>query len=526
MKLKIALGTFVAFGAWLLAQALQSAPPLSGYFPSGPLLYVEARDFTVLLRDWSASAEKRLWLGSDNYSVFSRTRLFTRLADAQNEYAAAAGLPPDMSLVNSLAGADSAVGIYDIGKLEFLYITRLASARAVETALWKTRTSYESRRAAGQAYYVRVDHPSKRVAAFASVNGLLLLATREDLLAGALTLIASQPGRAMKDEPFFTQATKEAKAQGEIRMVMNLPALLETPHFRSYWIQRNTAMLKQYSAGIADIFREAAQIREERVMLRADPATPAVASESAVAQIVAYVPNAAGLYRAWASPTSADAADLVYQKIYSPSAGIAPASQQAPGAAPSDDKSGSEADLETRIDQQPLDLGDRNQPYIDLRAKLDNVKLDAMLEIQSSRTLPDGVFVVNPRAVVLLAAADWDPNVIRTAFSLSRGRVLILADNKQMLDAIAQKLTAQPLPQAAASYSATFRLTQELAPYTKMMRLIDHSQAPEADGTDPRFFSQNVASLGRAMGRMETAGIVVHDTGATVPQTIVYKLTR
>ena len=149
-----------------------------------------------------------------------------------------------------------------------------------------------------------------------------------------------------------------------------------------------------------------------------------------------------------------------------------------------------------------------------------------MLEVQSSRTLPDGVFVVNPRAVVLLAAADWDPNAIRAEFSLARGRVLILADNKAMLDAITQKLTAQPVQQAAASYSATFRLTQELAPYTKMMRLIDHSQAPEADGAGPQFFSQNVASLGRTMGRMETASIAAHDTGATVPQTIVYKLTR
>ena len=526
MKLKIAIGTLFGVGAWLLAQSLQSTPPLSIYFPSGPLLYVQARDFTGLLRDWNASAEKRLWLGSDNYSVFSRTRLFMRLADAQNEYATAAGLPPDMSFVNSLAGDESALGIYDIGKLEFLYVTRLAGARAVETALWKTRSSYESRATAGQAYYVRVDPPSKRVAAFAAVNGLLLLATREDLLAGALTLIAKQPSRAMKDERFFTQATEAVKAQGEIRIVMNLPALLETPSFRSYWIQRNTSTLKQYSAAVADIFREAGQIREERVFFRTAATVPAAAAESAVAQIVAYVPDAAGLYRAWAAPTSDQAADLVYQKIYGPAAGLGPSSDRAPEASMTNDKSGTEADLETRIDQQPLDLGSPNQPYLDLRAKLDRIKLDAMLEVQSSRTLADGVFVVNPRAVVLLAAAQWDLNAIRTEFSLTRGRVLILADNKQTLDAITQKLTMQPVPQSAASYLASFRLTQELAPYTKMMRLIDHSHGSEAGSNGPQFFSQNLAGLGRVMGRVETATIVVHDNGATVPQTIVYKFAK
>ena len=69
-------------------------------------------------------------------------------------------------------------------------------------------------------------------------------------------------------------------------------------------------------------------------------------------------------------------------------------------------------------------------------------------------------------------------------------------------------------------------MTRPYYRFTKMMRLIDHSQAPETDPQDPQFFSQNVASLGRTMGRVETASIVVHDTGATVPQTVTYKLSK
>jgi hypothetical protein len=102
----------------------------------------------------------------------------------------------------------------------------------------------------------------------------------------------------------------------------------------------------------------------------------------------------------------------------------------------------------------------------------------------------------------------------------------VLADNKPMLDAIVQKLTAPPVPELAASYAASFRLGQELAPYTKMMRLIDHSHAPEGNSQEPQFFSQNVASLGRTMGRVESASITVHDNGTTVPQTVIYKLTK
>jgi hypothetical protein len=526
MKMKLAIAIVLVLGAWLIAQTVQTATPLAGYFPAGPMLYVEARDFSALLKDWGGSPEKRLWLRSDNYSVFSRTRLFTRLTEAQGEYETAAGLPADMSLVNSIAGTESAIAIYDIGKLEFLYVSRLASARAVETALWKTRTSYESRNAAGQPYYVRIDRASKRVAAFASVDGLLLLATREDLIAGALTLIAKQPGRALTQDRFFDQATKAAKGQGEIRMVMNMPSLLTSPQFRSYWIQRNTSTLKQYSAGIADLFRDAGQIREERVLLRSEPRESMASAETAVSRILAYVPNDAGLYRAWASPSTTDAADLVYRKIYSPAAGAPPPSEIAPDAASPDQIAGTETDLETRIDQAPLNVGDRNKEYNDLRVNLAKMKIDAMVEMQSSRTLPDGVFVVNPRAVILLAASDWDANAIRTEFSLAQGRVLVLADNKPMLDAIAQRLTAPPVPQLAASYAASFRLGQELTPYTKMMRLIDHSHLPEGTSQEPQFFSQNVASLGRTLSRVESASITVHDNGATVPQTVLYKFTK
>jgi hypothetical protein len=83
-------------------------------------VYVEARDLSVLLRDWNTSQEKRLWLASSNYEVFSRTRLFMRLGEAQQQFAETAGFAPDMSLVNSIAGGQSAAAVYDIGELEFL----------------------------------------------------------------------------------------------------------------------------------------------------------------------------------------------------------------------------------------------------------------------------------------------------------------------------------------------------------------------------------------------------------------------
>jgi hypothetical protein len=97
-----------------------------------------------------------------------------------------------------------------------------------------------------------------------------------------------------------------------------------------------------------------------------------------------------------------------------------------------------------------------------------------------------------------------------------------------MLDAVVAKLSAAPSGQGAA-YTASFMWNTQLAPYTKMMRLLDNSRGTEsAEGTqrEPWLFSENVASLGRTLNRVQTASIVVHDTGGAVPQTVIYRLTR
>src|SRR5262249_38613895 len=155
--------------------------------------------------------------------------------------------------------------LYDIGKLEFVYVTRLPAAKAMENALWRTRGTYEPREAAGTPFYVRVDPESKRVVAFAARDDYLLLATREDLLAAALTLAARPGGPSVASEGWFTQAVSRAPAASpDLRLVARLDVLVKEPHFRSYWVQANVTELGQYASLVADLTRTPTEIREER----------------------------------------------------------------------------------------------------------------------------------------------------------------------------------------------------------------------------------------------------------------------
>ena len=247
-------------------------PPLAGLVPRGAVLYLEAKDFQSLLEEWSASPGKKEWLKSSDESVFSRSALFLRLQKEQQHFAAAAGIPPDMKFLSEAAGKESALGIYDIGKIEILYVTRLESARAMQSALWEARTKFDSRNAAGVPFFVHTDAESGRTVAFAVTDEYLVLATREDLVASTLALISGGAGQPIAGEQWFSTAVGAASSAshlpGDLRMVLNLEKVVATPQFRTYWIGRNVTELKQYSAGLSDLYRSGAEYREERILLR------------------------------------------------------------------------------------------------------------------------------------------------------------------------------------------------------------------------------------------------------------------
>jgi hypothetical protein len=549
MRIK-AIAAALSLAALSALAVIQTSAPqaasLAGLLPAQALLVLEAKDFSALVRDWNGSAEKELWLKSDNFQVFSRSRLLLRLGDVQDQFAATAGFDADMALVQAVAGGESALAIYDIGNLEFLYVTRMPTAKAVETVLWQKRNDYQPRNAGGKPFFVRTDTKTHRTVAFAATDDYLLLATREDLLAGALQLMGGS-GNSAKAERWYDQATKAAGSPGELRLVLNMEDLLATPQFRSYWIQRNVSDLRQFRAGVVDLQRSAGEIREERVFVRTGE-TPA-AEKSNLNEVLALVPADAGLYQVWAKPTVDQAAQALERKVLAPR-------QFAPTRASG--SSGDETNLEERIDETPLeDVGSRFQAPA-LRKLLEGAKLEAVLQLESSHALPGGVFVGHHAAVILVGASDWDGAAARTAIAdavarlwtsarlgagwteqkdgyltldgltriavAARGRNLIVADAPVTL-AVSRGEAAVP---SDAVYAAGFRHSRERANFVRMMRLLEKPPFPaggaeEKQEREPMFFSDNLGSLSRTLGRVDSVSVVVRGGGQ---QTVLYKLSK
>lgn len=564
------LGCAAVFAVAALEDALKTRPELPSLLPEGALLSIEARDFGSLLHDWNTSEEKRAWLTSDNYSAFSNSRLFTRLSQAQDEFSAAAGLPADNSLLEMVAGKQSCLALYDVGNLEFVYVTRLDQQTIENTSLWQTRNKFEQRSEAGTAFYVHKDAQSSRTAAFATRDGWLILGTREDLVAGVLDRLAGKAAQNLSGEGWYAEAVKQAAGErGDLRMVLNLEKIVPSPHFRSYWVQRNITEMKQYTSAVSDLFRTNQSYREERVLVRR--AGLAAVSHGDVRSLAAIAPNDAAFYAAQASPDAEKLLRSLRDNLLEVKPEQQAASYKTAPTAVAAENAGSATQLDTLIDTAPIAVKQADA-YAPLRALLTAQQPDASLEVFSTRAPKDGVFVSLQTAMVVSAAQAWDENVVRQALTqallpgLTTGKLgvnwekrssasgtylaldgavplYVAVNDKQLLlandSALMEKLLARRQTTAPAevkdsvTYTALFRHTQEQGNFRRLMAQLDLAghrgtadQAARSGGETPAFFSGNAESFSRVFSRLESERIEEKDLGATVTQMVTYQWAR
>ena len=557
----------VALGIWAAATLDASAPDPSRLFPEGALLYVQAKDFQGLLNDWNTSKEQRAWMAGDDYAAFSRSRLYDRLSQAQDEFSTAANIPANQSLLNSVAGHQSALALYDIGNLEFVYLTRMNQAQIEATALWRIRGKFEPRTEGQTQFFVRQDKESNRIAAFAARDGWLILATRADLIAGVLDRLQGSQARSLPDEPWFGDAIKQAKGPADdLRMIINLEKVVPSPYFRSYWVQRNITEMKEYRSALCDLHRTKQAYREDRVLLRKPGATSTASGD--VRDLLALAPSDAAFVSAVALPTANRVLAEMRENLIELKPERAQTIWSAPSAPPQQN-AGSASEFEQRIDVAPVIVAQAD-PYQQLQSMLAKSQPTALLELYTTRAPKDQMFAAIDRAMVVESAIPWNETSTQAAiatairpgltasglgiawtpkssssgayaaldgevqlFLAAREGRLFLATSESLLQNLLAKnqFPAHP-PASGVTYAAFFRHSErEQQNFRRIVNRLDASSSGgtfaqssnSADGKAPPFFSGNIDSLSRTFADVSSESIEEKDQGEAVTQSVVYQ---
>jgi hypothetical protein len=558
------LGIAVLFAVSQVEQSRMLDMP--SMMPDGALLFLQARDFRSLLKDWNSSAQKRAWLSGENYQAFSRSRLFDRLSQAQDEFSAAAGLKTDSSLLDSVAGTQTSLALYDIGNLEFIYVTRMEQHDVDSTPLWQLRAKFEPRTETGVQFFVHQDAQSNRTAAFAAKDGWLILSTSERLMAGVLDRIQATQARSLADDSWYADAVKQAPSPpDDLRMVLNLGKIVTTPYFRSYWVQRNITEMKQYTSALSDLHRSAETYREERVLVR--KAGLSAAATGDVQAVAALAPAETAFYSAQASPEAKAVLTAMRENLLEMKPEQATSRWSAPSATTAE-KAGDASMLEEHIDQAPV-IVKQADAYQPLRALLRATELTTLLEVYATSASRDGVFVAVDRGMVMGAAENWNEAAVQESvtaalqprlttahigvgwtkrsgasgdyfaidgpvslYAAVREKLLLMATDRALLEHMLARIrnATQSNPNGI-TYRAVFRHDpteqQNFRALFARLDTVGHSATADASaGQTPSFFSGNIASLGTMFSSVNLETIEERDQGSKVTQTVIYQWNR
>ena len=250
---------------------------------------------------------------------------------------------------------------------------------------------------------------------------------------------------------------------------------------------------------------------------------------------------------------------LIVQKLIGPQPQRSRDWRYAPPAVSPDLRAGSEGDLETRIDEQPLpsDAG-ISDSVAAVRAMIDKTGARALLLVEWSSPVA-GTLIQLPSVIVIEGSQDWDRDSLRNSLAAAagklwttsglgarwvsgtagrhpierldglgtlmfanNGRLLFVSNDGRLLAAVLDRTGTRPVA-AAFTYAAGFRHLRERSNYESVMAALDFTSSSSHGGA-PAFFSGNIASLSRVLSSVSEVGVTEEQKANATVQTVLYQM--
>jgi hypothetical protein len=215
---------------------------LAAVMPRGAIVYVQARDLSSLMKTWVASPVRAQFYESPSFKAFSTSHVYLKFQDRKADIEKATGIGLDESRLAEFAGGRSALSIYDIGKLEMVFVTEVPRERAIATLLFKQLPQFQERSAEGASYYAReftTDNGNlNQQFCFAYSDGKLIVTSTEGLMIRALKNSRQGGEDSALADVMATVQRAAGFSANEVTLWLDQAKLNQNRLFRSYWIHK------------------------------------------------------------------------------------------------------------------------------------------------------------------------------------------------------------------------------------------------------------------------------------------------
>ncbi len=272
-------------------------------FPRGALVYAQTGDLPALVKLWSESDFKAKYAESANFQEFLNSHLGLKLASRLSEFETASGFPFDLETVAALADKRAAVALYDIGKLEFVFVAPASDEVFAVTQFAQNQNNFEEQTLDdGTTIYraqVEADRGRQRQdLIFCHLKNQLVVATSETLLTQTLNNINDKGAgkNALAAEPPFA-ALAAGTAPNLLTVWANQTALNNEYYFKHYWLMADAEHLKNIRAGIFDFAIEDNKTIERRRFLPTTKTNSASVLPARANETLAFLPENIPFYQ-------------------------------------------------------------------------------------------------------------------------------------------------------------------------------------------------------------------------------------
>lgn len=304
MKLKIFIAfltvALLAFIALSQIKTKSFAPAED--FPREALIYVQIADLPAFIKLWNESKLNEKYTTSTNFDWFQSEHLGLKLASRWSEFNAAAGFPIDLETVAKLANNQAAIAVYDIGKLEFVFVAPVSEEIFAATKFVQSKDKFsEETLDDGTTIYraaVEADRGrQKQELIFTNVKGRFVLATSEKLLMQTLNNINGKGAKnRLIDEPAFRVLSEKTAPHTGVVWV-NQTALNGDYYFKHYWLMSNVKELQNIRAGMFDFEMQEGKLIENRRFLLNETVSVAPIANARANEILALLPENIPFYK-------------------------------------------------------------------------------------------------------------------------------------------------------------------------------------------------------------------------------------
>ncbi len=444
MKIKIAIGfVFIGIVAYAVFSAKREFAPAED-LPREAVVYVEFTDLPAFLELWEKSELKQKYLESENFNALKHRRLGLKLASRWQEFSEAVGFPLDLETVGGLAEKRAAIAVYDIGKLQFVFIAPVSNEIFTATALFQNKEQFEEKVLEnGTSVFsvnIAADHgrqPQKLL--FANIKGRFVLATSEELLLQTINNIngAANKNR-LTDEPSFRNLRETPNL---VSVWVNQTALNKDYYFKRYWLMSDVNKLKNIRAGVFGVSLEENKIVERRKFLLEKETNTTKLNPAETRDMLSLVPADVAFYRV-RTANAKSSANAIFDCLFDRKTVKTAPKNYFPRYSFYDFDDSEQRDYEyldskfdETIDETPEDnlpesKSEENSYQTNLQNVLQTAGAQSVLTLTEPKKLPVPLFAEFRRAVVVKTTAPVGQTQLETAIAqAAQNRVSIAASD-------------------------------------------------------------------------------------------------